>query len=142
VIPRGLTRAHVLAAMARGDAGGVPAGREGRAFEVRHEARVYPPKLLCPLRARRPSAGRFRARRLLEETALAALKEAYEHGVRYVLFTHGWSTSEGWRQTTARSVVRTLMRSRAATPYIVRRECIQHNSAFVAAIRPKESRPT
>ena len=69
--------------------------------------------------------------------AFEALKAAQKAGDRYVLFTHGWSTSRRGK-TTARSEVRSLMRSPAATPYIVRRECIQHDSVFVAAVRLAE----
>lgn len=66
--------------------------------------------------------------------ALEALVDAYQQGFQYVLFTHGKSTSRPGR-TTARSQIRKLMRSRDATPYILRSECIQHESVFVAAIR-------
>ena len=68
-------------------------------------------------------------------TALEALKSAFEDGKCFVLFSHGWSTSR-LGKTTARSQVRGLMRSTNATPYIVRNQCIQHESVFVAAIRP------
>lgn len=68
--------------------------------------------------------------------ALEALKSAYEQGRCYVLLIHGWSTSRIGK-TTARSTVRDLMRSKEATPYINRRECIQHESVFVAAIRTR-----
>ncbi len=68
------------------------------------------------------------------DTALEALKEAQQKGIRYVLFRHGHSTSRPGKST-ARSEVRSLMRSKEATPYIIRRECIQHESVFVAAIR-------
>ena len=71
------------------------------------------------------------------EDALEALKEAYDLEKRYVLFTHGRSTSEGLSHATARSQVRGLMRGKEATPYIIRKECIQHESVFVAAIRRK-----
>jgi hypothetical protein len=67
--------------------------------------------------------------------ALEALRTAYQQGKRYVLFTHGSSTSRPGK-TTARSQVRGLMRSKEATPYICRSECIQHETVFVAAIRP------
>ena len=74
------------------------------------------------------------------ENALDALRDADETGARYVPFTHRWSTSEGWKKTTtARPVVRVLMRSPAATPYIIRRDCIQHYSVSVAAIRPDKT---
>jgi len=72
---------------------------------------------------------------LVETRALDAIKSAYESGdTDYVLFAHGWSTSQRGR-TTARSQVRGLMRSKEATPYIDRKRCIQHHSVFVAAVR-------
>jgi len=71
----------------------------------------------------------------VHQTALESLEAAQEVGDRYVLFTHGWSTSRQGK-TTARSIVRSLMRSPEATPYIIRKECIQHDSVFVAAVRP------
>ena len=78
------------------------------------------------------------------EDALAALRQAQEEGAQYVLLTHGRSTSSGWKKTTSRSVIRGLMRSPAATPYLDRRRCIQHESVFVAAIRmaPAASSPS
>jgi hypothetical protein len=76
----------------------------------------------------------------VEHDALEALKDAYERGVNWVLFTHGWSTSGPFKMT-SRSVVRQLMRSKEATPYIRRSMCIQHESVFVAAIRPRPSTP-
>src|ERR1035437_9916430 len=51
------------------------------------------------------------------------------------MFLHGWSTSRPGN-TTSRSQVRKLMQSKESTPYIVRRDCIQHDTVFVAAIRP------
>ena len=68
-------------------------------------------------------------------TALSALQAAQKGGVRYVLFQHGWSTSV-LGSNTARSQVRDLMRSAEAAPYIISGECIEHNSVFLAAIRP------
>jgi hypothetical protein len=70
------------------------------------------------------------------ERAFEALRGAHEQGAKYVLFTHGSSTSR-LGKTTARSQVRGLMRSKEATPYILRSKCIQHDTVFVAAIRPK-----
>ena len=70
------------------------------------------------------------------DRAFEALKCAYEDGIRYVIFTHGASMSRPGK-TTARSEVRALMRSKEATPFVCRRDCIQHNSVFVAAIRRK-----
>jgi hypothetical protein len=72
----------------------------------------------------------------VHEEALAALRHAQAIGKPWVLFTHGASTSGPGRQS-ARSVVRQLMRSPAAIPYIVRNECIQHETVFFANIRPK-----
>ena len=69
------------------------------------------------------------------QIALDSLKRAYaDSKTCYVLFTHGQSTSRRGR-TTSRSVVRGLMRSTDATPYIDRKRCIQHDSVFVAVIR-------
>lgn len=68
--------------------------------------------------------------------ALWELEKAQEGNYRYVLFTHGWSTSKPGK-TTARSQIRKLMRSKESTPFIIRKDCIQHPSVFVAAIRPK-----
>ena len=70
--------------------------------------------------------------------ALAELKAAHAAGTKYLLYRHGSSTSH-LGATTARSQIRGLMRSRDATPYIVRSESIQHDSVFVAAIRPTNS---
>jgi hypothetical protein len=63
-----------------------------------------------------------------------ALKRAQQSGRPYMMFTHGLSSSKPGR-TTARTVVRGFMRSKAATPYIMRAECIQHPSVFIAKIR-------
>lgn len=69
------------------------------------------------------------------ERTLAALANAQRNGKSYVLFTHGHSTSGPGRMS-IRSVVHGVMRSKDATPFIVRSACIQHPSVFVAAIRP------
>lgn len=50
-------------------------------------------------------------------------------------FNQGCFTSR-LGKTTSRSQVPKLMASKKATPYILRSQCIQHDSAFVAAIRP------
>jgi galactose-1-phosphate uridylyltransferase len=70
----------------------------------------------------------------VRDDALAAIKNAYECGEKWVMFTHGSSTS-GPGKSTARSKVRGLMRSKKVTPYVYRRECIQHETVFVVAIR-------
>ena len=66
--------------------------------------------------------------------SLKALKRAQSEGYSYVLFTHGSSTSRAGA-TTSRSQVRKLMRDPVATPYIIRKDCIQHYSVFVTAVR-------
>ena len=67
--------------------------------------------------------------------SLNALINAQKNGKEYVLFTHGSSTSR-IGATTSRSQVRKLMRSKDATPYIIRKNSIQHPTVFVAAIKP------
>jgi len=71
----------------------------------------------------------------VESDTLDALKRAFDMGLAHAIFCHGHSTSSLGR-TTARSVIRGLMRGAYATAYIVRRDCIQHDSVFVASIRP------
>lgn len=71
------------------------------------------------------------------DRAPRSLIEAQETGKQYVMFRHGWSTSRIGK-TTARSQVRKLLGSKEATPYVIRRECIQHDSVFVVAIRALE----
>jgi hypothetical protein len=66
-----------------------------------------------------------------------SLRQAQEEGRSYIMFVRGWSTSLGWKKITARSVVRGFMRSKRATPLIERKSCIQHESVFVAKMRPK-----
>ena len=73
------------------------------------------------------------------DLVLRSLQKAQENGRRYIMFLHGQSTSRPG-QTTARSVVRGLMRSKEATPYIVRSECIQHDTVFVAKIKAATSK--
>jgi hypothetical protein len=74
----------------------------------------------------------------VEEYVESSLRRAQEKRRPYVMFVHGWSTSVGWKKTTARSVTRGFMRSARATPLIDRTSCIQHESVFVAKIRPKQ----
>lgn len=71
--------------------------------------------------------------------ALSGLKIAYEEGKQYLILIHGWSTSRPGA-TTFRSQIRKLMRSKDAMPHIVRSRCIQHDTCFVAAIRPSRDR--
>ena len=74
----------------------------------------------------------------VHDTALQALKDSQMQGRNFLLFIHGWSTSGPFRKT-SRSVVRRLIRSPIATPFIIRRQCIQHESVFVVCIRPLAS---
>ncbi len=74
----------------------------------------------------------------VKEIVRDRLVSAQRDGDPYVLFTHGRSTSRRGR-TTARSVVRGFMRSAEATPLIIRKECIQHQSAFLARVRQHAS---
>lgn len=67
--------------------------------------------------------------------SIQAVKAAQQAGKKFVLFTHGTSTSRPGK-TTSRSQVRKAMRSPEATPFVIRKDCIQHYSVFVAAIRP------
>jgi hypothetical protein len=69
----------------------------------------------------------------LEDWIIESLKSAQARGRPYVLFTHGSSTSRPGK-TTARSIVRQVMRSPAATPLIKRSDCIQHESVFLAKV--------
>lgn len=71
---------------------------------------------------------------MVYDRALEGLKKAQEAGESYVMFTHGNSTSRVGRKS-ARSVVRSLIRSKEATPYLVRKLNIEHESVFVACIR-------
>lgn len=75
----------------------------------------------------------------VHDRTMWALQEAQCGGKQHVLFTHGRSTSRPGK-TSARSVVRRVMRSKNATPYLLRARCIQHPSVFVAAIRPLPTR--
>ena len=63
------------------------------------------------------------------------VRDAQQRGRSYVMFIHGSSTSRRGRRT-ARSQVRGFMRSKAATPLIERKHCIQHYTVFVAKLRP------
>ena len=89
--------------------------------------------------------GKRNASELSYEDAMAKLTSLVENSLReaclkgrsYVMFIHGLSTSRPGN-TTARSQVRSFMRSKAATPLIERRRCIQHETVFLAKLRPSE----
>ncbi len=72
----------------------------------------------------------------VEDLVKASLAKAQDTGRPYVMFIHGWSTSKPG-QTTARSVVRKFMRSKQATPFINRSECIVHPTVFIAKLRTR-----
>src|ERR1700688_2964160 len=67
----------------------------------------------------------------VEQRISDRLRKAQENGREYLMFIHGHSTSRPG-QTTARSIVRGFMRSKEATPFIVKAHCIQHTTVFVA----------
>ena len=75
----------------------------------------------------------------VERIVQDSLRNAQENGRPYLMFIHGYSTSRS-AQTTARSVVRGFMRSREATPFIVRAQCIQHPTVFIAKIKSRTPR--
>lgn len=71
----------------------------------------------------------------VRQFAFDTIRAAHASGFRYVLMTHGQSTSRPGN-TTARSVIRGLIKSKDATPFVNRRACIQHESVFVVALKP------
>src|SRR5688500_605818 len=75
------------------------------------------------------------AMKQVSSAVLDALRSAQHNGRKYVLFTHMISKPGRWK-TTTRSRVRKVMRSRRVTPFIIRKDCIQHDSVFVAAVKP------
>jgi hypothetical protein len=70
----------------------------------------------------------------VRDDTLAELVAAQKCGAEWLLIRHGSSTS-GPGKRTARSVVRGIMRSPAATPFIVRRDCVQHEQVFLARMQ-------
>ena len=70
----------------------------------------------------------------VEQIVQESVRKAQKNGRAYVMFIHGHSTSRPGKMT-ARSVVRGFMRSKEATPFVVRSNCIQHATVFVAKIR-------
>ena len=70
----------------------------------------------------------------VEQLVIESLQRAQANGRLYVMFTHGHSTSRPGKKS-ARSVVRSFMGSRVATPLIERAGSIQHPSVFVAKVR-------
>lgn len=66
--------------------------------------------------------------------ARAALRTARSRGYAYIAFTHGGRELPRGRRST-RSVVRGLIRSPEATPYVERSRCILTPAVTVAALR-------
>jgi hypothetical protein len=66
------------------------------------------------------------------------LRKAQKNGRQNVLILHGSSTS-GSGKVTARSQVRSFMRSKQATPLILRRHCEQRDTVFLVKIRLQKS---
>lgn len=71
---------------------------------------------------------------------LATLAKAQRDGLDFLIFAHGLPAQDPGRQSES-SLIRAVMRSRDATPYIRSGECLRHPSAFVAAIRPAPPPP-
>jgi hypothetical protein len=71
----------------------------------------------------------------VEELVRDSLHKAQANDRPYIMYIHGGSTSRRGAMT-ARSVVRGFMRSKEATPFIERSKCVQHETVFVAKIKP------
>jgi hypothetical protein len=76
----------------------------------------------------------------IEQLVWGSLSKAQLDERPYLMFVHGHSTSHQGR-TTTRSIVRGIMRSKEATPYIVRAHCIQHRTVFITKVRTGNSNP-
>ena len=74
----------------------------------------------------------------VEQAAFEAIEQAWQRGLDFVLMTHGSSTSR-IGQTTARSTIRGLMRSKRVSPFVVKSRSIQDNACFIVALRPNPS---
>jgi hypothetical protein len=85
-------------------------------------------------RGDRNVASYYNAMADIEQLVRDSLRKAQENGRAHVMFIHGHSTSRPG-QTTARSVVRGFMRSKEATPFVIKAHCIQHPTVFIAKIR-------
>ncbi len=87
------------------------------------------------------SAGSFHDNmKQVKQRTIEALKDGYaDPAIQYILFTHGQSTSR-IGATSSRSVIRGVMRGKEATPYIDRKNSIQHGSVFVAALKNRNEK--
>jgi len=74
----------------------------------------------------------------LREVSLEELRRAQEDNLNFLIIRHGKAPNKRG-QVSIGSQIRTLIRSHAAGPYIFRSKCMQYESAFVVAIRPKKS---
>lgn len=75
------------------------------------------------------------------ELSWQTLEKAQREGYDWVLFRHGHSTSRPG-STTARSVVRGILRDKASTPYILRSRSYQKSSVYMAKVRPAQAPET
>jgi len=66
--------------------------------------------------------------------AFERIQQAHRLGLAYVILRHGSSTSRPGRKT-ARSEIRSLLRSKESTPFIFKRKTIDFGSATLVAIR-------
>jgi hypothetical protein len=99
-----------------------------------HRAETGPPEI-GPPEIGPPEIDYQSAMASVRDDALNELRKAHANrACQYLLLRHGHSTSR-LGKTTTRSVIRSLMRSPDATPYIDRAKCIQHQSVFVAALK-------
>lgn len=71
----------------------------------------------------------------VERDVRQAIERGHALGLKHVLFVHGWSTSGAFRKS-SRSIVRGIFRSKWATPFVLRSESVQHETALLVAIRP------
>jgi hypothetical protein len=77
----------------------------------------------------------------VREEAEQAIRQAYDEGRSWLLIGHGQSTSRPFH-TTARSVIRRLVRDKSMTPYILRAQSICHPTCMAVRLRPRPSAPS
>jgi hypothetical protein len=107
----------------------------GPAPQIGVQERIGDPNCVLNLNLTSAGTGAGSCSRRLIKTLMNFMETAVRRRP-YIMFVHGRSTSRQGK-TTARSVVRKFMRSSEATPYIERRCSIQHETVFVARIKPK-----
>ena len=95
-----------------------------------------PPARVVDLRHPNIAHGDVTAPELDYETEiLEALASAQDDGVSYLLLHHGCAQRRRG-ETTARALLRALMRGPITWPYLRHADCRQYADAFLAAIRP------